>query len=194
MSRPGNRLSGLSCVSATAYDTLHARSIFRPFLSLISVIGLVLLAAGCSEMSPYTGELSTNQPPVIELTNGPLEGDSVQYYVHFYWIGDDPDGTVDHYEICLIDGAPIGFNPADTAGADKWTSIVGTDTLIMTTADEYDNTVTINSALYAIYDKIHTFFIRAIDDRGCPSETLYRSFNAWTIAPHAFIIEPENVN
>lgn len=159
--------------------------------SIISMcLLLVCILVDCSDMSPFMGELSENQLPVVELTNGPIEGDSVSYCVHFYWIGDDPDGAIDHYEIVMVDGGPIGFDPADTIGIDKWTSLTAADTLIKTSADEYDSTVTINNSLYAIYGKVHTFFIRAVDNRGGVSETVYRSFNSWTIAPHIFIDEP----
>ncbi|HSG27110.1 MAG TPA: hypothetical protein VLA34_01430, partial [Candidatus Krumholzibacterium sp.] len=152
------------------------------------------LGIGCSETSPYTGDYEENQVPLIELTNGPLEGDSVQYNVHFYWIANDLDGKVEYFEIAMVDGAPVGFDPEDTTGADKWTVTHSLDTLISTSADEFDKIVTINTALYAVYDRMHTFFIRAVDDRGGVSETCYRSFNAWNIAPHVFITDPANVN
>ncbi|HSG28216.1 MAG TPA: hypothetical protein VLA34_07030, partial [Candidatus Krumholzibacterium sp.] len=174
-------------------STARAAWLFPLLAASILALSLSLMT-GCSEVAPFTGEYAENEIPVIELTNGPLEGDSVQYNVHFYWVADDPDGTVEYFEVTLVDGSPIGFSPADTAGTDKWTRTICTDTLISTTADEYDTTVTINSSLYAVYDRVHTFFIRAIDDRGGVSRTIHRSFNAWTIAPHVFITDPANVN
>jgi len=161
----------------------------------IPVLALAFaLVAGCSENSPFTGQLSENTPPVIELTNGPVEGDSIEYRVHFYWIGDDEDGTVDHYQVALVSGRPVGFDPEDTTGADKWRRTLATDSVIVARADEFSNTTTINSSLYAVYSRTHTLFIRAVDDRGAVSEPAYRSFTAWTLAPHAFITEPANVN
>lgn len=166
----------------------------RSWLLITACTVAVVIAAGCSEESVFTGEYSENQRPLIELTNGPIEGDSVEYHIHFYWIGDDPDGKIDHYEMIMVEGDPIGFDPADTMGADKWATSTSTDTLILARADVYDTIVTINSSPYAVYDKVHTFFIRAVDDRGMASETLHRSFTAWNLAPHIFINEPYNVN
>ncbi|MBU8923339.1 MAG: hypothetical protein KOO63_16100 [Bacteroidales bacterium] len=161
---------------------------------IITFFLCAFLWAGCSEQSPYTGEYEENHLPMVELTNGPLEGDSIQYNIHFYWIANDLDGRVEYFEIAMVEGDPVGFDPADTTGADKWTMTRSLDTLIMASADEFDRVVTINSALYALFDKTHTFFIRAVDDRGGVSETLHRSFNAWTIAPHVFITDPVNIN
>lgn len=162
------------------------------FLTAIFLAGL--LAAGCSEGERYSGVFEANINPEVEITNGPLEGDSTCYRVHFYWLGYDPDGTIDHYEIALVDGDPTGFDPEDTLGSDKWTWTCSGDTLISAIADVFDTVVTIQSNQYALYDKVHTFFIRAVDDRGGLSETAYRSFNAYTLAPHVVITEPVNVN
>lgn len=165
----------------------------KGIILIVSSMLAVAFAGGCSE-GIFTGEMSDNQRPVVELTNGPIEGDSVQYNVHFYWLGDDPDGTIDHYEFVLVEGKPFGFNPVDTIGSDKWTRTILTDSTFVTTADEYDKTVTINQSMYAIYDKAHTFFIRAVDNRGAVSEVAYRSFTAWTLAPHIFITDPYYAN
>ncbi|MBN2183712.1 MAG: hypothetical protein JW746_00130 [Candidatus Krumholzibacteriota bacterium] len=167
----------------------------RLFIALIPLLACTVAAAaitGCTENTVYTGNIAENLAPNIELTNGPIEGDSIEYHVHFFWYGDDPDGEIDHYEIILVDGDPVGFNPADTAGSEKWTSTISTDSLFTTTADIFDNTVTINEAIYAVFATYHTLFIRAIDDRGASSEVILRSFNAWTLAPHINIDTPLN--
>jgi hypothetical protein len=142
----------------------------------------------------YTGLARDNQKPSVYLTNGPQDNDETEYIVHFYWYGDDPDGTVEYYEYAFSSGDPIGFDPADTTGLAKWTKITCTDTMFRLTADEYDTTVTINYSLYAKYHKTHTFFIRAVDDLGMRSEPVYRSFTAWTLAPFVSIKHPKEVN
>ncbi|MCK4537866.1 MAG: hypothetical protein KAV42_03605 [Candidatus Krumholzibacteria bacterium] len=163
------------------------------YLVSAGIVTAVIITS-CSDNSMFTGDYAENKRPIMELTTGPVEGDSVQYHVHFYWLGDDPDGNIDHYEITMSSGSPLGFNPADTMGADKWTWTQSTDTLIIAMADEYDTTITINEARYALYDKVHTFFIRAVDDRGGSSNVVHRSFTAWTLAPHIFITKPVNIN
>lgn len=158
-----------------------------------SILFTILLAMllGCSE-DVYIGDLGTNKQPTVHVTNGPVEGDTVSYQVHFYWLGYDEDGTVDHYEITLAEGDPVGFDPADTTGLDKWTQIYSTDTLLIVEASDYDTTVTINLSLYGLYDKTHTFFLRAVDNRGARSEVASRSFTAFTLAPTVLITRPTN--
>jgi hypothetical protein len=136
----------------------------------------------------FTGDTRENLPPVIELTNGPLEGDTTQYAVHFYWLGEDEDGAVEYYEYCMVEGDPIGFDPVDTVRA--WRKTTLTDSVFTVNADDYDRTIEINESLYGKFKKMHTFFIRAVDDRGARSETVYRSFTAYTLAPLVFINSP----
>jgi hypothetical protein len=154
------------------------------------LLAAAVLAAGCSAEN-YLGTTRENQIPVVYLSNGPLEGDTTCYSVHFYWLGEDTDGAIDHYEIAVVDGDPVGFDPADTVGADNWTSTISTDSLLIMTASDYDTSVVINQSLYGRFDKTHTFFIRAIDNRGAVSETVYRSFTAYTLAPTVFIDYPK---
>ena len=158
------------------------------FLLIAAFVGLFF---GCSE-DVYLGEMGPNIPPRVTLTNGPVEGDTVSYRVRFFWLGYDEDGWVDHYEVALSAGDPIGFDPADTTGLEKWTKIYSTDTLLVVEASEYDTTVTINLALYGLYDKTHTFFLRAVDNRGMRSEAVSRSFTAFTLAPTVLITYPKN--
>jgi hypothetical protein len=158
---------------------------------------MVLLAiaaiVGCSE-DVFLGEPAENRPPTVRLTNGPLEGDTTLYQVHFYWVGYDPDGTVEYYEYAVAAGDPTGFDPADTTGADKWTATELTDMIITVSADRDDGTVTIGSNRYAHFSRVHTLFIRAVDNGGLRSETAHRSFTAFTLAPWVVINEPYLAN
>ncbi|MCK4549308.1 MAG: hypothetical protein KAU49_04035 [Candidatus Krumholzibacteria bacterium] len=160
-------------------------------LAALVVIAAILLA-GCSGSNVFTGEIKDNKLPTIELTNGPIEGDTTLYTVHFFWLGEDEDGTIDHYEFCMAEGDPVGFDPADTVGA--WLRTNLTDSVFAVSADNYDRNVEINRSLYGKFKKTHTFFIRAIDDRGSASETISRSFTAFTLAPHIIINYPYATN
>ncbi len=160
-------------------------------MAMLVIITAALLA-GCSGSEVFTGDVKDNKSPTIELTNGPLEGDTTQYTVHFFWLGEDGDGAIDHYEYCMAEGDPIGFDPADTVGA--WRKTTLTDSVFSVSADDYDRTVEINQSLYGKFKKMHTFFIRAVDDRGARSETVYRSFTAYTLAPHIVINFPYATN
>ena len=165
---------------------------------LISLIGLgailsLIILTGCSD-GLYTGDASRNRAPEVWLSSGPVEGDTTGYQVHFYWSGWDPDGEVSHFEFCIVEGGStgIGFNPADTSGADKWLSTTAHDSIFRVKADENPQPYDINNpnSMYTRYDKTHTLFIRSVDLRGKGSEVEFRSFTAWTIAPICFIEQP----
>ncbi len=147
------------------------------------------LFGACSE-DLYTGTDRVNQPPTIRLVHGPEREHLTVYQVHFYWMGYDTDGRIEHYEYVLASGDPIGFDPADTTGLDKWTKTELTDIEFEVSADEMDTIITIAYNTYARFHKTHTFFVRAVDDRGMRSGTVYQSFTAFTLAPHIFITEP----
>jgi len=148
------------------------------------------LFAGCAEDS-YLGTYKENQIPTIRLTYGPVEGDTIKYQIHFFWLGYDDDGSIDHYELTLAEGDPFGFDPADTTGPDKWIHTTLTDSIFEVIADSFDTDIEINNRMYSRYTKTHTFFIRAVDDRGGCSEVLHRSFTAWNLAPVVRITNPE---
>jgi hypothetical protein len=162
----------------------------------LAITALALAAAaaaylGCSEDS-YIGKMSKDIPPVIQLTNGPFERDVVGYRVRFSWIGDDADGRVDYYEFAICNGDPIGFNHADTTGLDTWRRTARTDSTFSFTADEFDTNMTVGSGVYSRYKRTHTFFVRAVDNRGGRSEAAFRSFTAFTYAPYVTIDTPKN--
>ncbi len=159
------------------------------YLAAVAVIGLIALSAGCSN-NVYTGIEETNKPPEVWLSSGPVEGDTTSYQVHFYWGGWDPDGEIDHFEFVVVDGDPIGFDPADTTGLDKWYVTSSYDSVIRVTANENARPYEPND-LYTKYDKTHTFFIRGVDTRGMRSNVVSRSFTAWTLAPFVQITHPE---
>ncbi len=163
-------------------------------MKTVIIVCLLLVTAmqlNCSE-DVYIDLAGKNMPPTVRITHAPLEGTTTTYRVHFYWLGYDADGTIDHYEYVVVPGNPIGFNPADTTGLDKWLVTDLNDMLIEVTADTKDTTVTIDERLYTRYRKTHTFFVRAVDNEGMRSEVAYRSFTAFTLAPKINIIQPTN--
>ena len=159
----------------------------------LAIFAAAVLLLGCTD-DVYIENGRDNQPPTIRLTNGPLEGDTTLYQVHFYWVGYDPDGIVEFYEYAIASGDPIGFDPADTMGSDKWSSTTRSDMVFKVSADEEAEGVTINQSHYTRYEKTHTLFVRAVDNLGMRSKPAFRSFTAFTLAPHIFIREPYVTN
>ena len=158
-------------------------------ITVSAVFLLLLLNIGCSE-DLYIGTQKDNIRPEVWLSSGPVEGDTTNYQVHFYWGGWDPDGEISYFEFVVVDGNPIGFNQDDTTGLDKWLRTSVYDSVFRVTADDIPLNVTINNNLYTKYQRTHTFFIRGVDQYGYRSEPQYRSFTAWTLAPYVIIDRP----
>jgi hypothetical protein len=174
-------------------DAGHIRDRISSLCAFAAAACALVLLPACSG-NDFNGNVRENVPPVIELTNGPLEGDTILYTVHFFWLGHDEDGEIDHYEFCMAEGDPFGFDPDDTTGSENWNSTERGDSVFLVSADEYERNVEINTSLYGRFKKSHTFFIRAVDDRGGVSETAHRSFTAFTLAPHIMITDPYCAN
>ena len=165
---------------------------YRRVRALPALAGCVLAAFfGCAE-DLILGETGWNEPPEAWLSSGPVAGDTTSYRVHFYWGGWDPDGEIKYFEFLIADGNPIGFNPEDTIGLDKWGRTVRHDSIFSVEASESASSVVIGSEPYTRYDMTHTFFLRSVDGQGKRSAPAYRSFTAWTLAPYAIIDTPRN--
>ncbi|HUV35377.1 MAG TPA: hypothetical protein VMX58_00375 [Patescibacteria group bacterium] len=162
-------------------------------LAAAVVISAAVLLLGCTEDVYFDGG-KENQPPTVRLTNGPLEGNMTLYQVHFYWVGYDPDGIIERYEYTVVSGDPVGFDPADTTGIDKWISTERSDLVFKVSADSLDSNVTIGNNPYTLFRRTHTLFVRAVDNDGLSSKAAFRSFTAFTLAPHIFINEPVQLN
>jgi hypothetical protein len=158
-------------------------------IAVTVVFLLLLLYLGCSE-DLYIGTRRENIRPEVWLSSGPVEGDTTNYQVHFYWGGWDPDGEIAYFEFVVVDGDPIGFDQEDTTGLDKWFRTSVYDSVFRVTADEDAFNITISNNLYTKYKRTHTFFIRGVDQQGYRSEPRYRSFTAWTLAPYVVIDRP----
>ena len=164
---------------------------YVPGAVLVLVLGLACLF-GCDE-SVFIGDPALNEPPTVRLTGGPPEGDTTSYRIKFSWMGNDPDGSVKRYEYAMCDGNPGGFDPADTTGLDAWTKIHCTDSTFSFSASENGEEVNIGASKISTFCRsVHTFFIRAVDDKGMRSRAAYRSFTASTLAPYAVIESPRN--
>jgi hypothetical protein len=148
---------------------------------------ICLFLFGCNT---FEGVQKPNQPPDVWLTSGPPEGGVLTYQVRFFWNGWDKDGIIRHFEFAITDNEGGAFDPADTTGPDKWTRTNVYDSTFAFTADEISDTA--SSDMITEFTRSHTFFIRAVDDRGLVSvNTAYRSFTARTLSPTVDITYPE---
>ncbi len=164
---------------------------YQAIAAAACALALALLF-GCDE-SAFIGDPATNEPPTVRLTGGPPNGDTTSYQIKFSWMGNDRDGAVKYYEYAMCDGSPGGFDPADTTGLAAWTKIRCTDSVFAFSAFEPGETVPVGSTkITSFCRRVHTFFIRAVDDKGVRSAPAYRSFTASTLSPYAVIETPRN--
>jgi len=155
----------------------------RTTISSILLLLSGLLLPGCS-VDDITGTLPANRPPEVWLSIAPPEGAAVDYFVHVYWGGFDPDGNISHYEWTITNNEGGAFEPSDTIG-DVWSRTEVKDSVFAFTADVLEDSSTVDFDEMRQYEFIrsHTFFIRSVDDRGAPSPVQYRSFTATNLSP-----------
>ncbi|MCK4774480.1 MAG: hypothetical protein KAT30_06830, partial [Candidatus Krumholzibacteria bacterium] len=168
----------------------RSRPRWLPHATFISFF-IILIASpfsGCSEFGDEDASSLKNTPPTIWLDGGPPEGAVAVYKIEFTWGGFDPDGEITHFEYCITDNDGA-FDPADTAGSDRWTSTTETRDTFIFSAD-----IPVDSVLddqVEEFRRSHTFFIRSVDDLGAVSrESAYRSFTARTLSPEVIIVRP----
>jgi hypothetical protein len=140
---------------------------------LLPVAGAFLLVLGGCEKNKSTTP-APNQPPTVEITGGAAEHQADDYKVEFYWFGYDPDGAIDHFDLAVDDSS---FATADTTTAYSRALLFKADSLTVRT--ELGN-----------FHKWHTFYVRAVDNKGARSRSAERTFNAYTIAPFTKFQEP----
>ena len=182
------------------------------FLLLLLAVTVALAGVmGCDNLDT---ERKPNQAPAVYLSSGPANNDAnVNYRVHFYWNGYDPDGRVDHFEYMVTNDEVTGSLIIDEdiyatlAALDdaypqvdySWRSIEVHDTTISVTADSIPVAGTEEDSLYFyggdrfLFRAHHTFFIRAVDEDGDFSKVpAHRTFTATTIAPEVKINHPSD--
>lgn len=165
-------------------------------------LGLTVLAiwagvhiTGCTT-DELTGEPKENQAPTVWLSAAPPEGTVTSYTIRLWWGGWDPDGEIAYYEYVVTDNEGGVFDPADTTSTPddyKWKRVYGNDSLFTFTADVVADSTdfTDNRLEPEEFRRSHTFFIRAVDERGMRSERpVYRSFTSRTLSPVVDVIIP----
>ncbi|MFQ5600237.1 MAG: hypothetical protein ACE5G2_06755 [Candidatus Krumholzibacteriia bacterium] len=167
--------------------------------TLLAVLAALLLS-GCQAA---VEKQRPNDPPETSLTSGPPDSTAAtSYRVHFFWSGTDPDGVVDHFDWILADhpwprddeGRMVSVPGPDDP---RWTATFAMDSVFVTRADSLGRDPqpgpgeTPGDVLREYFERWHTFFIRAVDERGLPDPTPdYRSFNARTLAPTVALAPP----
>jgi len=161
------------------------------------LIAGALLLAGCGEA--ITGTELPNAAPETMVTAAPPQATPTGTVVTFYWDGFDPDGEIVGFEWRISDNGEDGIvDPADTLSSRlPWNRTTTLDSTFAVTADlpgfedDIDDSVSIRQIRSW---QSHTFFIRAIDERGMPDPTpATASFTSTTLTPNVVITIPNSV-
>jgi len=186
------------------------------------LMGLVLIAVSCSWEGVEERE-KNNEHPTVQITGGAAEGSDADYRVEFNWSGSDPDGTIDHFLYAIDDTSLCSYttqieviNP-DTGDPELVEVVVQANTpdscLAHGVEPAYADVDSIwkrterfsGSFAFRADDEtsggspatgsaFHTFFIKAVDNRGAESRVDRRSFNAVTILPTVEILRPVGIS
>jgi hypothetical protein len=179
-----------------------------------TVVGAgLLLSVGCS-WDGVREKDTPNRPPTVEITGGAVEGRNADYRVEFFWFGSDPDGAVDHFLVAIDDTClctivdtlsttpfvvdttksfdvdeclAAGLEPAYDSPDSIWQRV---DAFSGSFDFEAENPIPSGPNGPFESQAWHTFYIKAIDDRGAQSQASSRYFNAITIAPTVRILAP----
>lgn len=158
---------------------IHPRPVRLRIAALLAWGGALLALAGCAK--GVEKEFVANQVPVVRLTHAPVTPTSREEYAYrMNWVGYDPDGRVDHF-LYAID--PANLDAPDST----WQATDLNEQLFYFRASQPDEPV--NQSRPTASD-FHTFAIRAVDELGGQSETVYRTFFSFTAAPIITIQAP----
>jgi hypothetical protein len=145
------------------------RGTLAPLLLTLVMGGLW---AGCDSRS---GAPLPNLEPNTRISAGPPEGADASYSINLFWFGWDDDGFVDYYEIAW-----------ESPEEGNWIGpIFANDSLFTVEASDSCCVEPLpGGSSGSVYEQYHTFYVRAVDDRGVRDATpAVRSFNAKTVAP-----------
>lgn len=147
-----------------------------------------IAVSGCGGGDAIIGVEVPNAPPETQVTSTPPTLSETGYSVRFFWTGSDPDGAVEGFFWRISDNGSDGMvDVADTLGL-AWNYTEVTDSTFVVNADMSEfppdvATVGLTAKSWR-YWQTHTFFLRAVDDRGAvDSSPATVSFTATTIAP-----------
>jgi len=157
------------------------------------------LAAGSGCRKPLTPNIDRNEAPETWITAAPLdtltirdkylvpigEGDvgltTIPVRFHMYWAGSDKDGAVAGFYYAVVETTVARDVPLPGPKPGQFSFTTKTDTAFMFTVSQLSP------------DRLHAFFIYAVDNQGKPDPTPARFiFNATDRFPPRPVIGPED--
>jgi len=170
-------------------------------LLLCSTLALVL-GGGCGPSTELTGTPIPNSVPDTRVTGVPPELTEAGFVIEFHWSAFDPDGRVEKYQWKISDNGTNGISVQDTLTFDPvtgdtlnpWFETIATDSVFFVTADIPDFPGDEGIPDFGRSFQTHTFWVRAIDDRGGVDPTpAHVSFTSTTLVPTTRVTGPTTV-
>ncbi len=156
----------------------------RITMQMIALLSLLLVGSACDEVSTAP---ETNVPPTTRISGGPKPFSQSVYLVKLHWYGEDVDGWVDSFEYAWNDTA-------------EWFSTILKDSTFVVASDTcciFDTLLTAagRDSIVERFFRYHTFFVRAVDNRGAKDPSpAYLTFNSTTVAPVSRITRGPQMN
>ncbi len=138
------------------------------FLTILAVSLSLTLLAVCS-CEHKKGTAMPNELPHVKVSGGPPQGGKSNYTVPIYWFGWDSDGVVSHFLYAIDDTT-------------TWTETRFFQGSFLFAADSVRG--------IEEFGRWHTFYIKAVDDKGAVSHPDFLTFDARTVAPKTTIRSP----
>lgn len=153
-----------------------------PAAGWLLLLASLFAGAGCS--SKVRDEFVSDQPPTLRLTHAPISSNSRESYLYkMNWVAYDPDGRVDYF---LWAKDPKDLDKPDST----WVRTTKNEEVIDFTARDPDLPIDDEKLINWPASEPHIFAIRAVDNLGMQSETVYRAFFATTAAPYIRVDSP----
>jgi len=165
----------------------HTWGLIPDFAILVTL--MLILAGGCSDKTDLGGAPLVNSIPDTRITAKPVPMEA-SFAVDLKWVGYDNDGDVVGYEWKISNNGVDGISPRDTLTVDPlsgavihpWHYTTHTDTAFVLLADQpgFEGDDPLKPRSF----RTHTFFIRAVDDKGAVDPTpAHTTFTSTTVAP-----------
>jgi len=170
----------------------------------LGVAYAIFTMAGCAPSSDLGGVAIINAVPDTYVTGTPPYLRATDFFVQFYWSGNDPDGRIDGFEWKISTNGDDGISVYDTLTVDPatgdtinpWHYTVATDSIFFVSADSsnFIDDFELPDDLQRFYQP-HTLFVRSIDDDGAPDPTpAMMTFTATTFAPTVYLSAPPSLS
>ena len=146
--------------------------------ALLALLAGLSAVVGCNK-KPTVPIVAGNQPPTVRITSAPRDTTQRNYYViTLNWIGNDPDGRVDHFLYAI--------DPPRDPGVDTTFTITNDYTMTHSFPCPSPD---LQDSLHRSAD-FHVFVIKAVDNLGAVSPPVARAFWSFTEAPRVEVRIP----